>query len=452
MPFETTTKYGAVRGYAEGGVIKFHAIPYAKPPVGALRFRLPQEPDPWDGVLDARERGVAPPQYASDLDLPMGPIGLPTGEDCLTLAVSTPSLDACLPVAVWFHGGANCYGGGDLPWYDGAGLARSANVVEVNLNFRLGPLGFLCVKGVQEENLSIEDQMLALRWIRDNIRSFGGDPNRITLFGQSAGGNAIAHILSRPDSEGLFHQVILQSASLGRGNHLLSDAFEVGDAVLRNLGIDPDGDGVLQKLQEASVDAILQAADTVPQELKAKHQGMYFKPVMDSWHTPEQTARQAAEMAAKRGIRVVTGFTKDETHAFSTARDPASLEALERGQHLRYELPGGLFAQTAADLGCDVWKYEFDWSAPDSIFDSCHCLELPFLFGNFQAWNAPFLAGADPAEMQRLKETLQSAWGTFFRGETPDAGFWPKYTSGERTIKFFDNETNPVGREPEYRI
>ena len=452
MPFETTTKYGAVRGYAEGGVIKFHAIPYAKPPVGALRFRLPQEPDPWDGVLDARERGVAPPQYASDLDLPMGPIGLPTGEDCLTLAVSTPSLDACLPVAVWFHGGANCYGGGDLPWYDGAGLARSANVVEVNLNFRLGPLGFLCVKGVQEENLSIEDQMLALRWIRDNIRSFGGDPNRITLFGQSAGGNAIAHILSRPDSEGLFHQVILQSASLGRGNHLLSDAFEVGDAVLRNLGIDPDGDGVLQKLQEASVDAILQAADTVPQELKAKHQGMYFKPVMDSWHTPEQTARQAAEMAAKRGIRVVTGFTKDETHAFSTARDPASLEALERGQHLRYELPGGLFAQTAADLGCDVWKYEFDWSAPDSIFDSCHCLELPFLFGNFHAWNAPFLAGADPAGMQRLKETLQSAWGTFFRGETPDAGFWPKYTSGERTIKFFDNETNPVGREPEYRI
>ena len=452
MPFEATTKYGAVRGYAEGGVIKFHAIPYAKPPVGALRFRLPQEPDPWDGVLDARERGVAPPQYASDLDLPMGPIGLPTGEDCLTLAVSTPSLDACLPVAVWFHGGANCYGGGDLPWYDGAGLARSANVVEVNLNFRLGPLGFLCVKGVQEENLSIEDQMLALRWIRDNIRSFGGDPNRITLFGQSAGGNAIAHILSRPDSEGLFHQVILQSASLGRGNHLLSDAFEVGDAVLRNLGIDPDGDGVLQKLQEASVDAILQAADTVPQELKAKHQGMYFKPVMDSWHTPEQTARRAAEMAAKRGIRVVTGFTKDETHAFSTARDPASLEALERGQHLRYELPGGLFAQTAADLGCDVWKYEFDWSAPDSIFDSCHCLELPFLFGNFQAWNAPFLAGADPAEMQRLKETLQSAWGTFFRGETPDAGFWPKYTSGERTIKFFDNETNPVGREPEYRI
>ena len=452
MPFETTTKYGAVRGYAEGGVIKFHAIPYAKPPVGALRFRLPQEPDPWDGVLDARERGVAPPQYASDLDLPMGPIGLPTGEDCLTLAVSTPSLDACLPVAVWFHGGANCYGGGDLPWYDGAGLARSANVVEVNLNFRLGPLGFLCVKGVQEENLSIEDQMLALRWIRDNIRSFGGDPNRITLFGQSAGGNAIAHILSRPDSEGLFHQVILQSASLGRGNHLLSDAFEVGDAVLRNLGIDPDGDGVLQKLQEASVDAILQAADTVPQELKAKHQGMYFKPVMDSWHTPEQTARRAAEMAAKRGIRVVTGFTKDETHAFSTARDPASLEALERGQHLRYELPGGLFAQTAADLGCDVWKYEFDWSAPDSIFDSCHCLELPFLFGNFQAWNAPFLTGADPVEMQRLKETLQSAWGTFFRGETPDAGFWPKYTSGERTIKFFDNETNPVGREPEYRI
>lgn len=452
MNFNAKTQYGVVRGYAEGGVIQFHAIPYAKPPVGALRFRLPQAPDPWDGVLDTGKRGVAPPQYASDLDLPMGPIGLPTGEDCLTLAVSTPSMDACLPVAVWFHGGANCYGGGDLPWYDGASLARTANVVVVNLNYRLGPLGFLCVRGIQEENLSIEDGMMALRWIRDNIRAFGGDPNRVTLFGQSAGGNAIAHILSREDSVGLFHQVILQSASLGRGNHLREDAFEVGDAIVRNLGIDPQDSAILEKLQTASVDAILQASDAVPQELKAKHQGMFLKPVMDSWHTPEQTAARAAEMAAKRKIRVVTGFTKNETHAFSTARDPASVEALDRGQHLRYELPGGLFARTAADLGCDVWKYEFDWAAPESIFDSCHCLELPFLFGNLDAWNAPFLAGGDPTGMRQLKDTLQSAWGTFFRGETPDPGFWPRYTSSERQIKFFDNNANPVGREPEYPV
>lgn len=452
MGHETTIRSGTVRGHAEGGIIQFHAIPYARPPVGKLRFCLPQEPEPWEGVLDTAKRGVAAPQYASDLDLPMGPIGLPTGEDCLTLSVSTPALDAHLPVAVWFHGGANCYGGGDLPWYDGASLARAANTVVVNINYRLGPFGFLFVRGVQDKNLSIEDQMMALRWIQDNIRSFGGDPKRVTLFGQSAGANAIAHILSREDSDGLFSQIILQSASLGRGNHLLSDAYEVGDAVLRNLGIDPQSNSVLQQLQEASVDAILQAADAVPDPLKAKHQGMYFKPVMDQWHTPEQTAQQAAAMAAKRSIRVMTGFTKDETHAFSTARDPASLENLEKGQHLRYELPGGIFAGTAADLGCEVWKYEFDWAAPDSIFDACHCLELPFLFGNLPAWHAPFLAGADPVQMQYLKETLQSAWGAFFHGETPDEAFWPRYTSKARKIKYFDNKANPVGTEPKYRI
>ncbi len=446
------TKYGAVRGYIQDGIVKFHGIPYAKPPVGDLRFRLPQPPEPWEGELDATRRGSVCPQYTSDLDKPMGPVTLPRDENCLTLAVSTPDLDGCLPVAVWLHGGANCYCGGDLPWYDGASLARSENVVEVNINFRLGPFGFLCVKGVQEENLCIEDQMLALRWVRENIRSFGGDPDRVTLFGQSAGGNAIAHILSREDSEGLFRQIVLQSASLGRGNHLRADAFEVGSAVLRDLGIDEGAPDVLRQLQEKTVDELLRAAEDIPAELKAKHQGMCFKPVMDAWHTPEQTALRAASMAAARKIRVMTGFTREETHAFSTARDPEALNNLRIGQYLRYDIPGQLFARKAAELGCEVWKYEFDWSAPESIYDACHCLELPFLFGNFDAWDAPFLAGGKPEEMDKLKDTLQAAWGCFFRGETPAETVWPKYEPDSWQIRIFDNIQDPVGTEPDYSV
>lgn len=445
------TQAGAVRGYVEDGILKFHGIPYAAPPTGRRRFRLPERPEPWTGVLDATKRGYVAPQDTSDLDKPMGPVTLPRSEDCLTLAVSTPSAEGNLPVAVWFHGGANCYGGGDLPWYDGAALARSQNVVVVNINFRLGVFGFLCAEGVADRALSIEDQMLALRWVQENIRQFGGDPGRVTVFGQSAGGNSIVHILSREDSQGLFHQIVLESASLGRGNHLLADAREVGRAVLANLGIPPEAPDVLAQLQSRSTEELLQAAGEVPESIKARHQGMYFKPVMDAWHTPEQTARQAAKMAARQRLRVITGFTRDETHAFSTARDPESLAALKRGQSQRYDLPGALFAREAAEGGCPVWKYQFDWAAPKSIYNACHCLELPFLFGNLDAWDAPFLDGGERGEMERLTAVLQDAWGRFFRGEAPSED-WPLYTAAEWPIKHFDGKTNPVSAEPDYNV
>lgn len=445
------TQAGAVRGCLEDGILHFHGIPYAAPPTGRLRFRPPEQPASWDGVLDTTKRGFVAPQDPSDLDKPMGPVTLPQSEDCLTLAVSTPSTEGSLPVAVWFHGGANCYGGGDLPWYDGVALARNQNVVVVNINFRLGVFGFLCAEGVADRALSIEDQMLALRWVQENIRQFGGDPGRVTVFGQSAGGNSIAHILSREDSEGLFSQIVLESASLGRGNHLLADAYEVGQAVLDNLDIPPEAPDVLEQLQSRSTEELLRAAAQVPEDIKAKHQGMYFKPVMDDWHTPEQTARRAAKMAAQRRIRVMIGFTREETHAFSTARDAESLAALKRGQHLRYDLPGALFAREAAEGNCPVWKYQFDWSAPESIYNACHCLELPFLFGNLDAWDAPFLAGGEREEMERLTAVIQDAWGRFFRGEAPSED-WPLYSAAEPQIKHFDGQANPVGAEPVYDV
>lgn len=441
------TQYGVVRGTVTNGTAQFHAIPYAKPPVGPRRFRPPERPEPWPGVLDGARPGYIAPQYPSDLDKPMGPVTLPMDEDCLTLSVSTPSLEGRLPVAVWLHGGANCYGGGDLLWYDGACLARREGIVEVNVNFRLGVFGFLCAEGIQDSALSIEDQLLALRWVQENISRFGGDPGRVTLFGQSAGGNAIAHILSREDSEGLFQQIVLQSPSLGRGNHRREDAWQVGRAVLDNLGISPECPDKLARLQRCSTEELLSAAGRIPKELERRHQGMCFKPVMDSWHTPEQTVRRASEMVVRRNIRIMLGFSREELRAFLPSRGPLQPEALSQ-QRLRYELPGRAFAQAAADGGCEVWRYEFDWSAPNSIYGACHCLELPFLFGNLAAWDAPFLAGSDRAELERLRDTLQSAWGRFFRGEMPDD--WPPYTSAEKAMKIFDNRANPLGVEPPY--
>ena len=176
-----------------------------------------------------------PPQKPSDLDIPMGLMHLEQSEDCLTLSVSTPDTEGKLPVAVWLHGGANCYGGGDVEWYDGALLASKGNLVCVNLNFRLGVFGFLQYPGVNDKNLCIEDQILALRWIQRNISRFGGDPDRVTVFGQSAGANSIFHMLARDDTDGLFSQAILESPSIGRGNHLQGDAFSVwGKRCLKN--------------------------------------------------------------------------------------------------------------------------------------------------------------------------------------------------------------------------
>lgn len=442
------TEGGEVRGVMQSGILQFRGIPYGKPPVGSRRFCLPEPFEAWEGVRDAGRRGPIPPQRASDLDLPMGPVLLPRSEDCLTLTVSTPSPKEELPVAVWFHGGANCYGGGDLEWYDGAKLAEKGHMVVVNVNFRLGPFGFFQYPGISEHNLSVEDQMLALRWIRRNIRAFGGDPGKVTLFGQSAGANAIVHILSRPDSRDLFGQVILQSPSLGRGNHLQEDAFAVGRSLVKNLGISGDEkEAVKEKLQFCSVDEILDAAEGIDTELLAKHQGMVFKPVMDSWHTPEETIQAAAEAAAERKVRIVIGTTKEEMNAFLTGRDEETVQKAAQIQQMRYELPARAFACLAAQKGCSVWKYRFDWKAGASRFGACHCLELPFVFGNLEAWDAPMLDGASREEMERLVSVMQEAWCGFFRYEVPKEAKWPEYNGESCRIKCFDNEKNPVMKE-----
>jgi para-nitrobenzyl esterase len=382
----------------------------------------------------------------------MGKTLLPKSEDCLTLAVYTPSLEERLPVAVWIHGGGNCYGGGDLECYDGSALARAGHMVVVNLNFRLGALGFLCYPGLNEENLSIEDQLLALHWVQEHIEEFGGDPTRVTLFGQSAGGNSVVHILSRPDSEGLFGQIVLESPSLGRGNHTREDAFEVGRAVLENLGIDTESKSdIRSRTEKKSVEEILDATDKIPVELRRKYQGMVFKPVMDEWHTPQQTIQAAASEAIRRKIKILIGTTKDEMHAFMLQRDPASLKRAAEGQRVRYEKPAHDFAMAAAEGGCDVWKYRFDWKAPASPYDACHCIELPFVFGNLQAEAMPMLAGASREELERLRSALQPLWIRFFSFEEMDPQIWPRFTATDSRIKCFDNQNNPVIPEPDYK-
>lgn len=252
------TQCGTLRGSQEGGLSVFRGIPYARPPVGPLRFRPPQPPEPWGGVRDALRFGPAAPQDAqamgSMLDLGIGR----TDEDCLYLNVWTPAPDAGgRPVMVWIHGGAFILGAGSQHLYDGATLARRGDVVVVTINYRLGALGFLPLQDAQGQPLAsgnegLLDQIAALQWVQREIAAFGGDPGCVTIFGESAGAMSCAMLLGAPRARGLFQRAILQS---GSANYLSSPAAAAGTraGVLRELGLTPQQAEALMDLHAGRI-------------------------------------------------------------------------------------------------------------------------------------------------------------------------------------------------------
>lgn len=213
------TRSGAIRGIVEGGLAVFKGVPYAAPPVGPGRWR-PAQPHPgWSGTLDATAYGPGSPQAVREDDPVLGGHGVPPfDEDCLTLNVWTPGTDdARRPVLVWIHGGAFISGSGAMPNYSGETFARNGDLVVVNLNYRLGPLGLLsCASddGAEHHNVWLTDQLAALRWVQDNIAAFGGDPGHVTVAGQSAGALSTAALAAHAGDGRLFRRAILQSVPL----------------------------------------------------------------------------------------------------------------------------------------------------------------------------------------------------------------------------------------------
>jgi len=462
------TASGTLTGLEKDGVALFLGVPFALPPTGARRFARAEAHPAWSGTRDATRHGPVAPQTAARLVAAMGNYTRPQGEDCLTLTIATPAPDEKRrPVMVWLHGGAFTTGAGSLDWYIGSHLARSGDIVVVGVNYRLGALGFLCHGDLADGNLGIDDQVAALRWVAANIAAFGGDPDRVTLAGQSAGGGAIAALLLDAQARGLFHRAILQSPMLPQPPVPRAEALARGDRYLALLDADP---------RAASVEEILDAQGRLTRAWVGE--GAVWPPFAPN--VPQAVTAAAfgdAIAEASASMPVLIGWTQDEFGAFfgadpqMAALDAAGAEARVaaiagdanaiapyRQSGLRpvdwwadflrdhvFALPSQRFGAALAARGGKVWSYRFDWAPPGSPFKACHCLDIPFIFGNWEsAWrDAPMLAGGDPAEMAALTRTMQRAWIDFVRDGDPG---WPARGADGETYMRFDRVSEPATR------
>jgi len=475
------TKSGELRGAREGGVAVFRGVPYAASPVGELRFQPPQPVAAWRGVREATKDGPIAPQGRSRLAHIMGEFERPQSEDCLTLNIWTPAPDAKKPpVLVWIHGGAFASGAGSLAWYSGERFAADGDLVAVSINYRLGALGFLCLPGVSDGNLGLLDQVAALRFVRDNIAAFGGDPDNVTVVGQSAGAASIAILMTMPRARGLFRRVILQSTPFGRMSRTLEDAHRIGRRLLEVLGLEPSQAGELKSVPFARF--VTAQGEVARLEKKFADALAPFWPVIDGDVYPAEVA-PALKSGAGADIDTMIGTTREEMAAFYcidqdiAKADAAAVEGVfasvfKSGHRPYYDeirrtrasggnaaLLGDLMsdamfrigslrmAEARADQGRPAYVYQFDWQSPAG-FESCHCLEIPFVFNNFASWtDSPMLKGAKPDETGCLAQAMHGAWIAFARSGKPDhPGLppWPPYRREARMTMRFDSTIGPV--------
>jgi len=470
---EVRTATGRVRGSREDGVAVFRGIPYAEPPVGALRFAAPRPARRWSGVREALAFGPPPPQgghFGMDAGSPD-----PTDDDWLTVNVWSPEPQpgAGLPVMVWIQGGGYEIGMSGLPEYDGGRLAREGRVVVVTLNYRVGAEGFALLEGAPA-NRGLLDQVAALEWVRDTIAAFGGDPGRVTVFGESAGGGSVAALLAMDAAAGLFRRAVVQSMP---GTFFAPElAADVAAACAAELGLRPtvaDLSGVDPRRVAAAGDAVGAAM-----EQRVSHWGrpaqrrIPFSPVVDGV-VLAATPWQALAGGAGRGVELLVGHTRDEQRLFSViggllgevgeeqaaaaldvfapgptgaARyreaypdaDPEQLYELVHSDWL-FRMPSLQLAEAQAGSGGRVHAYELTWSAPamGGAFGACHGLDVPLVFGNLDRGRPAMLIGDPPSlEAEALSAEMRAAWTSFAAHGDPG---WPAYDTDRRLVQQFDS-------------
>lgn len=469
------TDRGAVVGHRRNTrVLHFRGIPYAAAPTGERAFHAPTDHPGWPGHRDATVSGPTPPQREPAFRGPefnyrgLFSPGWIRGEDILNLNVWTPELaDARLPVMVWIHGGAFAHGNGAVPMYDGTAFAESG-VVLVTINYRLGLAGFLTLHD-GDANVGIQDQIAALRWVRRNISRFGGDPDNVTIFGESAGAASVNLLLTAPSARGLFHKAISQSGLPPEAPGATSEA-ELRARIEQVVGLPATRAGI----GSLTATELLAAAELVavhrPAPVSTIDAALVARPHGDGTILPSDV-HGAFTGGVAREVSVIWGFNTDEATLFTapgSAEAPATrdeVEALASALHPRpHELLGWArgrlgdgatpsdlrsrletwasfalgtirAAQSHARNGGPAWLYEFAWRTPQlgGQVGATHMLELPFVFGVLDHPDAPGMVGEDaPRDLSR---EMQHAWVSFARDGDPG---WPRYREDAPVTRVFD--------------
>lgn len=473
------TAQGRVRGTTGDGVTAFLGLPYAAPPFGPNRFRAPRPPEPWAGVRDAVAYGpTAPkPAYTRPYDRLLDDPAIPGG-DCLNLNVWTPDPGAAgLPVMVWIHGGAFRNGTGAIPVYAGRNFARDG-VVCVTINYRLGVEGFARLPGAPS-NRGLLDQIAALEWVRDNIAAFGGDPGRVTVFGESAGGMSVTTLLSL--DLGLFGRAIAQSGA-GAIAQDPDDALRVTAEMAARLGVAPTAEGfaaldpaAIIPVQAAVAAEVAALPDPARWGATTAAGAMSLTPVLDG-ELLTRRPEDALAAGAGRGTDLLTGYTSEEFRLFLMPSGiaamltedlvglvtagmgvPSGIPAAYRDRHPGRS-PGELLATIITDWlfrvpahraaaghaasGGRTWMYEFAWPSPNHDLGACHALELGFVFDNLTT-DPDGLSGPNPP--QALADRMHRAWVGFAADGDPG---WPRFDPSSRLVNVFDDPADEVVADP----
>ncbi len=467
------TAAGQVRGRAENGIAVFRGIPFAQPPVGDLRFAAPRPARAWDGVREAAMFGPPPPQSAFLLTptAPVAPGADP--DDWLTVNVFSPDPGAArLPVMVWIYGGAYRFGASSLTGYDGTALARQ-NVVVVTFNHRIGVEGYAYLPGVPA-NRGLLDQVAALGWVRENIAAFGGDPDRVTVFGESAGAGAIASLLVMPAADGLFRRAIAQSVPGTFFSPAL--AADVTAAIAAEAGLPP----AAEAFAAADPARLTAASDAVRPADHGERWGPVsrtptpFSPVVDGEVLPVAPWRALAA-GVGRGVDLIAGHNRDEyrlfielgrqrgkitdeeaTDALRALAGGASGEAAYRDAYpgataetlfelvnsdWLFRMPTLHLAQAHAAAGGQTFLYQVSLEASEGGFGACHAIDVPLVFGVYAGLGRMLFGAEPPASAVALGDLMRSQWASFAASGDPG---WPPYAPGRRLTRIFDDPPDVV--------
>ncbi len=473
---EVRTTAGLVRGQIENGIAVFRGIPYAKAPVGLLRFQAPEPYPQWKGVRDAFQFGPQPPQNqpAGEVLEPMGP-----GDEWLTVNVWSPNTRGHgLPVMVWIYGGAYIHGSSSMPIYNGANLASQGAVV-VTLNYRVGVEGFVQIDGAPA-NRGVLDQISALTWVRDNIAAFGGDPGQVTVFGESAGAGSVVMLLAAPSASGLFHRAAAESVpGVFQTPELAAD---VSLLIAGALGKLPTVDALGGVAPQALVDVEFGLVRTLATYQRRWGLAQVVSttpvlPVIDGIVLPE-TPWQALSRGVSKDIPLLVGTNRDEyalmmptvggVRKITPAQAQEALHTLPpipdgpeayRAAYPRmsdgmlyqtvcsdylFRMPSLHTAQAHVAGGGTAYLYEFRYDA--TPVGAAHSVELPLIFGTAGTSGARFYGSPPSAGALRLGKQMQADWLSF--AATGDAG-WPAYAAYSQSTRLYDGRSVSVGPFPE---